>query len=315
MPFVIRPTAESDYPRVVAIQNTRTTNPITLEQYQHQISTLGPDERRLRLVAATRDGLVVGMAGVVHTQRWDPPGRYFGRVRVDGPWQGQGAGNALFAAVDGWCRAEGAACLETEISESDPGSLTWAERRGFARQWLLFRSALDLAAWSPEPFQANLGQVEASGIRISTLGAEARGPADLRRYYELRKRLYLDVAVVGQVPFGSYEEWTAFFLGNPAFDGGNITLAIAGDDWVGLTELEPQAGADFENGLTGVDPAYRGRGVALALKTVSLSRAKGLGARCVTTDNHSANGPMLAVNRKLGYLAAPGRWQYVLTYR
>jgi GNAT superfamily N-acetyltransferase len=313
MPFHVRPTAEADYPRILAIQNDQSATAADLEQYRRQMAQAAPDERRLRLVAATADGLVVGMAGVLHNPRWDAPGRYFGRIRVDRAWRGRGAGGALLTAVLQWCRAEGASRLDSELPEDDPAGIAWAERHGFVREWLVFDSVLDLTAWRPEPFQPNLRQAEAQGIRFSTLDAEARGPKDLRRYYDLRKRIFADVPVVGRMPFGPYEEWLTRFLRDPDFDGNRLTLAIHGDAWVGLTELEPGPAGGFENGLTGVDSAWRGRGVALALKTVSLTWAREQGAGFVLTHNHSANAPMLAINRRLGYRPRPGRWQCTLS--
>ena len=47
--------------------------------------------------------------------------------------------------------------------------------------------------------------------------------------------------------------------------------------------------------------AYRGRGLALLLKSHSLSRAAELGATIAVTDNDETNAPMLAVNTRLGY--------------
>ena len=60
------------------------------------------------------------------------------------------------------------------------------------------------------------------------------------------------------------------------------------------------------NQTTGVLPAYRGRGIASALKAHSIRWAQDIGAETIRTYNHSANVAMLAINRKLGYMPEPG---------
>ena len=60
---------------------------------------------------------------------------------------------------------------------------------------------------------------------------------------------------------------------------------------------------------TGVDRAYRGRGLALAAMVWALRRARAWGAAYARTTNDSQNAPILAVNRRLGYLPQPGVYQ------
>lgn len=60
------------------------------------------------------------------------------------------------------------------------------------------------------------------------------------------------------------------------------------------------------NMITGVDRAHRGRGVALALKLLSIEYARRCGADYIRTHNDAENAPILAINRKLGYQPQPG---------
>ena len=60
------------------------------------------------------------------------------------------------------------------------------------------------------------------------------------------------------------------------------------------------------NMMTGVDPAYRGRRIALALKLLTIRLARQYAADYIRTNNDSDNAPMLAINRKLGYQPVPG---------
>lgn len=64
--------------------------------------------------------------------------------------------------------------------------------------------------------------------------------------------------------------------------------------------------------LTGVAPEYRGRKIAQALKLIAILHGKGLGADSIRTQNDSINAPMLAINRKLGFVREDGLGHYGL---
>ena len=68
----------------------------------------------------------------------------------------------------------------------------------------------------------------------------------------------------------------------------------------------------MHNMLTGVDRAYRGRKIAQALKLQTILYAKACGADSIATQNDSVNAPMLAINRKLGYVRQEGLGHYGL---
>ncbi len=53
--------------------------------------------------------------------------------------------------------------------------------------------------------------------------------------------------------------------------------------------------------MTGVLPAYRGRGIGQALKLLTIRFAKQNGQRSIKTINDVSNAPMIAVNEKLGF--------------
>jgi len=103
-----------------------------------------------------------------------------------------------------------------------------------------------------------------------------------------------------------YERWRNNFRTRPEMDPAGWIMAIDGDRWVGLSSVVRRPDEGYFTGFTGIEREYRGRGIALALKIVSLEYARSIGAREIFTSNHSVNAPMLAINRKLGYLPEPG---------
>lgn len=64
---------------------------------------------------------------------------------------------------------------------------------------------------------------------------------------------------------------------------------------------------------TGVDREYRGRGIALALKLLTIRRSRALGATYLRTNNDSENAPILHINRKLGFQPIPGYYRCLKT--
>ena len=89
---------------------------------------------------------------------------------------------------------------------------------------------------------------------------------------------------------------------------GSCSLPM-GDCWAGIcaVRLYPEAEQAF-NVHTGVIRTHRRRRIALALKLAAIRYARSQGARSLSTHNDSTNGPMLALNRKLGYVPEPGRY-------
>jgi predicted GNAT superfamily acetyltransferase len=84
-------------------------------------------------------------------------------------------------------------------------------------------------------------------------------------------------------------------------------LAADGDRYVGLSAVGyfKETNSAY-NMMTGVMPDYRGRKIAQALKLLSIRAAQNWGVDSIRTNNDSQNAPMLAINRRLGYVPEPG---------
>ena len=86
-------------------------------------------------------------------------------------------------------------------------------------------------------------------------------------------------------------------------------VALAGDEVVGyakfsLTAARPMAAV---HDLTGVKRAWRGRGIAGALKRTQIAWAKQQGYERLETTNEMRNEPIRSLNARLGYRPEPGR--------
>ena len=111
--------------------------------------------------------------------------------------------------------------------------------------------------------------------------------------------------VVAPVPF---DNWLLLNWARPDFDAGLTAVALV-DGAVAAYSVAQVDGSDrYWSGMTGVRRAFRGRGLARLVKAESLRRARAAGYRRAFTGNDADNGPMLAVNARLGYRPVGTQW-------
>ncbi|HYF77327.1 MAG TPA: GNAT family N-acetyltransferase [Symbiobacteriaceae bacterium] len=306
MSFKIRPMTPADFPRLVDIINSQEVEGTTLEEMQRSESLRPADMPHFRLGAMNADGELVAF-GTSYRGLEMPAGCFGLRVRVDMPYRHLGAGRSLYNALEDWALNQGATRLETTVREDLPEALAWAERRGWVKEQHLFESTLQLTDWAPSDWQEEaVRKAEASGIRFAHLADLVSGDELFRRYYDLITLMMRDVPVFGQRPLPDFDLWKKFVESDPHFDPMNVIVAVDGDTWAAMADLQVMESGGMYHGLTAVERPYRGRGLSTAIKVVALQYAKAKGAPYVRTNNHSANAPMLAVNRKFGYVPAPG---------
>ena len=105
------------------------------------------------------------------------------------------------------------------------------------------------------------------------------------------------------------EDWLAHDLGGSGDKPEWTFVALEGDEVVGyakfsLTTAQPDVA--FHD-ITGVRRAWRGRGIAGALKRAEIAWAKRNGYRMLQTMNEERNTPIRILNERFGYTLAPGR--------
>jgi GNAT superfamily N-acetyltransferase len=227
-------------------------------------------------------------------------------IAVDQTARGQGLGTRLYANVARFARERGATVFRAEARDALPEGLRFAERKGFVVERHIFESTLDLAAFDETPLLPALDAAQNSGIRFYSLADLGDGEEARRRLHALNEALILDIPGRDPTPRPFEAFATQVFAAAWYRPDGQI-VAADGDTWIGVSAVGifPETRSAY-NMITGVVPAYRGRGIALALKLQALRCARRYGAEYVRTNNDSENAPMLAVNRRLGYRPEPG---------
>jgi GNAT superfamily N-acetyltransferase len=309
-----RPIEVSDAARAAELINLEAREPISSKQMRERLaSSTGDAGDVYRVLAVTDGGRAIGYGHMVR-HGWLEPGLYWMHITVDPATRHQHVGTQLYERLRAFGAQHGCTTLRGEVREQLPGSLAFAERVGFGIERHIVESTLDLESFDEARFAGVVDRVAAASIRFFTM-------ADAGDTLEARQRLHaLERTVARDVPGGSemsirpFETFLAEVCDSPRYLADAQVLAADLDQWVGCAETEFEAEGHFMyNGITGVLPAYRGRHIALALKLLAIRSAQAHSVRYLRTNNDSANAPMLAVNRELGYRSEPGYYRMLAT--
>jgi ribosomal protein S18 acetylase RimI-like enzyme len=282
--------------------------PETAEEIQAFEARLrGGGYTSVRAVAVTLAGDAVGYSHFRHIPDQFDPGRYHVSVFTHPNWQRRGVGSALFDHMLGALAARGARAIESFARESMPEAIAFLQHRGFRETLRTWEVRLDLARFDPVPFAGYLERARDAGVVITTLAEEhQRDPEALRRAYELRKAIMAEIPA--PVPFTPppFEHYLRSTLESPRALPEAYFIAKVGDRHVGEANLQrPAGGRALYHDVTGVLPAYRGHGVAVALKLATIAYGQAHGYAEIWTWNDAGNAGMLAINDRLGFARQP----------
>lgn len=264
---------------------------------------------RERVAAVDETGRVIGY-GAAWRAPWGAPGRMSSLFCVHPDLRRQGVGGALVAHLEGWARQNGTAVLMSELKDWVPDSLPFSERRGFTQDAHVFELHLNLSQFSGKAFAGVIDDVKAGGIRFLTL-ADAPGEETEQKLCQLyRETLADNPGQVGGLP--GFAAWREEALPKSRTRPDWVFIAADGDRFVGVSTLFSTDSPDLlYTDYTGVARSHRGRGIALALKLLSIDAARAAGAQSMYTETEAKNGPMQAVNRKLGYIPGEGAYRVI----
>ncbi|WNM42440.1 GNAT family N-acetyltransferase [Micromonospora halotolerans] len=293
---LIRPARPEDAPGVVALRTV--VHPYLVrgvESTRRMIAQPPPGEDWAAWVAEA-DGQVVGWVSAYRNSATSAANvGEVSTLHVHPAHRLRGLGTALLEAALDHLRLLGAKRL---LTWSQPESLPFARRHGFTPSRELRYSALDLRPAPPMPEPP-------PGVRLLS-AAEV----DPRRIHQVDAEASRDEP--GDVPTDAlgYDTWHHEVWENVGLDKGASTLAEV-DGTLAAVSLVKRDGDRMWSDFTGTVPQHRGRGLARLAKQAALHRAATSGVRTAYTSNDEANGPMLAINARLGYQPVGSQWSCV----
>jgi GNAT superfamily N-acetyltransferase len=249
-------------------------------------------------LVATLDGEDAGV-GLAYVGWHSEPGTGNGEAFVLPEHRGAGVGAALYRELAAWITARGCVTFETTVREDDPASLAWTDRRGFREVGRNSRLVLDLTAIDAPDVDPP------EGVEIVTW---AERPDLSRDLYAVASEAYPDVPGDEGTPMDSYEDWLSKDMQGASDVPEATFIAIADGQVAGYAKLSLSSALSTSafHDMTGVRRAFRGRGIAGALKRAEIAWAKQAGYETLETANEVRNEPIRRLNERHGYVVSPG---------
>lgn len=210
-------------------------------------------------------------------------------------------------------RLHGAARFTDYIREDSAESIRFAEELGATRSEHVSESYIDPRTFDETPYLPLIERLENEGIRFFSYADTARDEEAVRSFHEVFMRADRDMPHSDPKHQRSVSEFKDHVFCASWFRPEGVFIAADGDRWIGLCTIGFRKADRAVNDLAGVHQDYRGRGIATALKVLALRYTREVGVTQLRTNNHLDNGPMLAINRKLGYVSEPGWFRYDLS--
>lgn len=306
----IRRARSAEYDRVAQLMNAAENSGVTANALRDWDARLTPDDVFQRYVA-TLDDVVFGYGVVFRSASVQRP-RFLLWLTVDAAYRRQGYGARFYDKLSRTACDFGATEFRSECRDDDPDGLQFARQRGFEIRRHFFESELDLATFDPARFVPLVEQVEAQGIRFTSLAGEGQTDEALHKLYVLNTQTSQDNPSEDGTFHRTFEQFQQQVVKAAWFRAAGQLLAVDGDRYVGLAAIGfSDDGVSAYNAFTGIDAAYRGRKIAQALKVLGAQFVMNEGVQRLRTSNDSLNAPMLAVNDRLGYRRLPGAYALI----
>ena len=289
---------DADLGAVAAIVNTTQPDwPTSIENLRWCDATYPGTARFL----AELDGRPVGAASV---------GRIFVyRPEFDALWASvdvlpdvrrRGIGGTLLRSIAAAASSTGKTFLHAATSEARPEAIAFLVHRGFVEIDRLRVVRLELAGFE-RPIVA-----PPAGIELSDL---ARRPDAVDGVHRVALEAFPDIPGSEPMAAGDLAEFQARDVDRPGMppDAFVVALDTSSGEVVGYASLLflPGSATVAVHDMTAVRAAWRGRGLATAMKQATIAWAIDHGLEALETGNDQANAAMRAVNIRLGYRPRP----------
>ena len=126
--------------------------------------------------------------------------------------------------------------------------------------------------------------------------------------YEVAREAYPDVPGEEDAELEPFEQWLSMDMQGAGDRPEATFVALAGSEVVAYAKLSLSLARPHVamHDITGVRRAWRGRGIAGALKAAEIAWAKENGYERLETQNEERNEPIRRLNQRHGYVVEPG---------
>jgi len=260
-------------------------------------------------IAASEQGEVRGFNWVTRNKMDDHRANCYIVVSLN--HRHQGIGSRLYQQVEDVSLASAIHELRASFPDTLPESRAFAENRGFTLISHSIGMQLELEKLDLQPFLELATDLERQGYEFTSMQALGNTEADQRKLYLLNDVTSSQtMGTEGEHSWSSFENFQQSVCHsdwyNPA--GQMVVIEKSTGKWVAMSAITRFEGQEEAYNLfTGVDEAFRGRRLAQAVKAKALLFARDvLGVKMVRTNHNSLNEPMIAIDRKFGYVQSPG---------
>jgi mycothiol synthase len=244
---------------------------------------------------------------MMYTQHQDHfhPQHFWLRAAVHPDFRRLGIGSKLLEAIRQELMPFDPILLQCSAQENRGFSLQFLAHHGFSEEWRRVNMMLDLEKFDAAPFEGLIEKLEVQGFAFKTIDQLRDDPERNQKLCDLGN------AVSNDVPLGmpstglSLEQFQKSILEVSWAREEAFVVAIFDGQYVGLNNLGVDSNGHSFVDVTGVLPAFRGRGLAQALKLIGIEWALNQNIKKMFTANDLVNAPMLAVNEKFGFVHEP----------
>lgn len=261
-----------------------------------------PDRRTATLAATAADGRLLGWGALSDHLHGNPlePGRLSIQVAVAPKERGLGYGRHLTERLLQLAREAGASHLLASANAHDPAALALGARTGFLHAYDMLEASLPLDGYDLDRWQGALQRCRDDGIAFATLASEPDPLETGRALWALDYRVSVEIPEWNGIVM-PFEQYRSEMLAGPETDPEAVFIARADQEIAGFCASGRRPDGSGYTWTLGVERRYRGRGIGLALKILTIGWALRAGLTHLQTHNNPANQAVVSLNRSLGY--------------
>ncbi len=298
---------ERDFGQLAAwfstLEDEQSTEHSLKEWYEKQ------KERIIQVVAESEQGELLGFYWATRDRTETAQVTFYLFVKPE--QRGQGLGRRLYEDMARTLQEAQAKRLRINIWETCTEGLAFAARRGFVERRHQIAMELNLAAFDDRPYDEVIARLKGEGFQFISMQELGNTEEAQHKLYILNDTTSAETpGTDGEHSWGSFEDFQKSVCRSDWYkpDGQMVVIDTNTGGWVAMSAITRLEGNDYAYNLfTGVDRLCRGRKLGQAVKVLALRYARDvLKVDKVRTHHNAKNAPMIAIDRKFGYVQASG---------